>query len=329
LKNADGAAVPRIGLGCMGMSEFYGARDDAQALRALHLAYELGYRHFDTADMYGDGHNEELLASFLRALGPSRRGSVYLATKVGIRRVPGSPPSVEIDSSPSWVSRACDASMRRLGVDHIDLLYLHRRSPAVPIEDTMGAMASLAQSGKIRGAGLSEVSADTLRRAHVVFPVKALQSEYSLWTRDVEGCIMHACADLGVAFVAYSPLGRAFLSGGLTADEIARDDDLRRHLPRFIGDNFAANSRLLDELRDVAREAGATMAETALSWLLGREEFVYLIPGSRNETHVRANFAAGARVLSADHRARLSSRFALHAAAGDRLPPQLLRTVNL
>ena len=329
LKTADGVAVPRVGLGCMGMSEFYGPRDDAQALRALHLAYELGYRHLDTAAMYGAGHNEELLGAFLRELGPGRRRSVYLATKVGLRRVPGTPPSVETDSSPASVIRACDESLLRLGIDQIDLLYLHRRSPAVPIEDTMGAMGSLVESGKVGGAGLSEIAADTLRRAHAEFPVTALQSEYSLWTRDVEEEIIGACSDLGVAFVAYSPLGRAFLSGALTPDAIAQSGDLRQHLPRFVGGNFAANSLLLEELRDVAREAGATMAEVALAGLLARETVVYVIPGSRKGEHLRANFGAASRVLSPGQIERLSSRFAPHAAAGERLPPQLLKTVNI
>lgn len=328
LKTNDGVDTPRVGLGCMGMSEFYGRTDDAESLRALHRAFELGYRHFDTADMYGSGHNEQLLGRFLKELG-SRRSSVFVATKCGIRRKPGPTPAMEIDSSPAYVKRACEASLGRLGVESLDLLYLHRRSAEVPIEDTVAAMAELVAAGKIRNVGLSEVSELTLRAASAVHPIAALQSEYSLWTRDAEQGVLQAASELGIAFVAYSPLGRGFLTGALTQSTIEASQDLRRHLPRFAPGNFDANRALLTDVEAVALEAGCSSAQVALAWVLAQGSFVHIIPGARKTAHVEANFASQQVVLSASQLARLSHTFAPRNVQGARYPEALLSTVNL
>ena len=235
--------IPRIGLGCMGMSEFYGKRDDQASMRTLVAAFDKGYRHFDTADMYGEGHNEELLGAFVRTLG-SYRDQILIATKAGIRRDLAGPAPIGIDSSPDYVRQACEKSLRRLRVERIDLYYLHRRDPKVPIEDTLGAMKDLMIEGKIAAIGLGEVSAQTLRRAAKVVSISALQSEYSLWTRDPEREVLAACTELGVNFVAYSPIGRGFLSGELSLDTVQEEGDLRGKLPRFQPGAFEANALL-------------------------------------------------------------------------------------
>jgi aryl-alcohol dehydrogenase-like predicted oxidoreductase len=320
------APVPRIGLGCMGMSEFYGTRDDAAALEALSGAYELGYRHFDSADFYGSGHNEQLLGAFLRSLG-ARRQQLLIATKCGLQRVQGTR-TVLVDSSPAYLRRACEESLRRLGVDHVDLYYLHRRSPLVPIEDTVGAMAELVKAGKVRALGLSEVSATTLRRAAAEHPIAALQSEYSLWSRDVEASLLGACTELGVALVAYSPLGRGFLTGAIAAPEGLGEGDLRPHLPRFRPENFRENTKLLVSLSEVAQELGASMAEVALAWLLAKAPTICPIPGSRSRKHLESNLRALELSLSAGQSERLSAAFDEKHIAGARYPDELLRLVN-
>ncbi|HSC69424.1 MAG TPA: aldo/keto reductase, partial [Cellvibrio sp.] len=227
----------RIGLGCMGMSEFYGENSDENSLQTLLAAYDIGYRHFDTADMYGKGHNESLLGLFIKKLGSNRK-DICIATKVGIKRDANGAGSIEIDSSPEYIIRACEDSLRRLGVEQIDLYYLHRRQRNIPIEETMGAMELLYKQGKIATVGLSEVSADTLIAAHNILPIAAIQSEYSLWSRDVEKEILPTCINLGVNFVAYSPIGRGFLSGKMTQEQINNPNDLRSKLPRFQPDAF-------------------------------------------------------------------------------------------
>jgi aryl-alcohol dehydrogenase-like predicted oxidoreductase len=333
MKNAIGArsdgAIPRIGLGCMGMSEFYGQRDDVASLEVLRAAHALGYRHFDTADMYGAGHNEELLGKFLGELGPSERERLVIASKAGIRRVPGPNPKIEVDSSPAYITGACDASLRRLGLDYIDIYYLHRRSPAVPIEETVGAMAGLVRAGKIGAVGLSEVSDTTLRRACNEFRIAALQSEYSLWSRDLEATLLGTCTELDVAVVAYSPLGRGFLSGTLTPEQVNADGDLRQRLPRFGAENFAANQALLVELSSIAEDLGASMAEVALAWILSRGPGIHVIPGSRTARHIVTNFGAATIELSPSHIERLTVTFRREAVAGERYPAQLLSTVNV
>jgi aryl-alcohol dehydrogenase-like predicted oxidoreductase len=315
-------SLPRVGLGCMGMSEFYGATNDDESLRALHAAFDLGYRHFDTADMYGAGHNEGLVGRFARELG-ARRADISIATKCGIKRRPTF--GFDVDGSPEYVRAACDASLARLGVDAIDVFYLHRRSPAVPIEETVGAMAELVRAGKVRAIGLSEVSVATLRAAAAVHPIAALQSEYSLWTRDAERGALQACAELGTAFVAYSPLGRGFLSGEITRDGLSAND-LRRHLPRFAEGNLEANASLLDVVRAIAAELAATPAQVALAWVLARG--AHVIPGARKPSHLADNFRAQTFSLSAAHTTALDRAFLPENVHGARYPEVLLSTVD-
>jgi len=317
----------RIGLGCMGMSEFYGHCDDITGLRALHDAWELGYRHFDTADMYGQGHNERLLGRFFADLG-GRAEQALLATKVGIRRVPGTEPKIEIDSSPDYLRAACERSLERLGVERLGLLYLHRKSVDIPIEDSVGALQDLVRQGKVAAIGLSEVSVETLERACRVAPIAALQSEYSLWSRDVEAGALAACSRLGVALVAYSPLGRGFLTGQWSAAPAEAANDLRKHLPRFQSGNVEVNEFLLDTLRAVAKEVGHEPAQVALAWVLSAGEHIHVIPGSTRQIHLANNFASGALSLSADQIKRLAHAFRAEAVAGARYPDALLATVN-
>lgn len=316
--------VPRVGLGCMGMSEFYGERDDANSLATLQAAFEMGYRHFDTADMYGAGHNEELLGKFLAQLGAARE-DVLLATKVGIRREGGM--SMRVDGSPEYLREACDASLRRLGVERIGLYYLHRRNPDVPIAESMQALAELQAEGKIAAIGLSEVSAHTLREAAQVAPVAALQSEYSLWTRDPEAEVLAACAELGVAFVAYSPVGRGFLTGGIQLEHLGAND-LRTKLPRFQPGAIETNARLVDAIKRMAAELEVLPAQLALAWVLAQRPWMHVIPGTRNAKHLLDNFRSRDIALSAEQAAELGRVFAPDAVAGMRYPEPLLKTVN-
>jgi aryl-alcohol dehydrogenase-like predicted oxidoreductase len=319
----------RVGLGCMGMSEFYGSCDETSALKALHTAWDLGYRHFDTADMYGSGANEQLIGRFFGELG-ERSSAALLATKVGIRRVPGTVPSIEIDSSPVYLSAACERSLKRLRVERIGLLYLHRKSPEIPIEDSVGALQQLVEQGKVARIGLSEVSCATLERACRVAPIAALQSEYSLWSRDVEDGILDLCRELEVALVAYSPLGRGFLTGQWQAAPAGQGaPDLRSFLPRFQAGNVEANQGLLHVLRDVGQELGCLPAQAALAWVLGGGEHVHAIPGSTREANLATNFAARAVRLSPEQRDRLGHAFRAGAVAGARYPAALLATVNV
>lgn len=281
--------VARLGLGCMGMSEFYGASDDAQSLKVMARAVELGVTLFDTADMYGEGRNEALVGAFLK----DHRDAVTLATKCGIIRN-DQPASRSIDTSPDYIKSACDASLKRLGVDVIDLYYLHRLDGVTPIEDSMDALADLAQAGKIRAAGLSEVNADTLKRAHQVFPVSALQTEYSLTSRHPEtDDTLEACREIGAAFVAYSPLGRGLLAGAFRSPDDLEDGDLRKmaYFPRFQGDNLKANVALADLIAQMASDRGVSAAQLALAWLLSKDS-VLPIPGTRKIERLEENAAA-------------------------------------
>lgn len=315
---ASGPEVSALGLGCMGMSEFYGESDDASSLRTLARALELGMTLFDTADTYGLGHNETLLGRFIAEGGAARRRQVVVATKFGIVRAAGQYER-RIDNSPAYIRDACEASLHCLGVERIDLYYCHRRNPDVPIEDVAGALGELVAAGKVGAIGLSEVSVETLRRAHAVHPVAAVQSEYSLWSREPETGMLATCAELGTAFVAYSPLGRAFLTGTLEVDALA-DNDFRKHNPRFSGDAQAHNRRLVDQLARFAQARGLSSAQVALAWLLHKQPHVIPIPGSRRTPHLESNARAADVLLDAGAMAELDHLFTPDSVAGARYP---------
>ena len=316
-----GASLPPvfpIGLGCMGMSEFYGPSDDAESLATLAHALELGVALFDSADTYGLGANEALLGRFIAEGGAARRARMVLATKFGIVRQAGAYER-RIDNSPAYIRAACEASLKRLGVEQIDLYYCHRRDPAVPIEDVVGAMADLVRAGKVRGLGLSEVNAATLRRAHAAHPIAALQSEYSLWTREPETELLPLCAELGTAFVAYSPLGRAFLTGAWAPTQ-ADSSDFRAHNPRFQGEAAEANARLVARLGALAAGWGLTNAQLALAWLLHKQAHAVPIPGTRRRARLDENVAAASVRLDAGQMAQIEDVFAPGAVQGERYP---------
>jgi aryl-alcohol dehydrogenase-like predicted oxidoreductase len=309
----SGRDVSAIGLGCMGMSEFYGPTDDAQSLDTLAAALDLGVDFLDTADIYGRGRNEELVGRFLKG----KRDRVVLATKFAIVRDPKTD-SRRIDNSPAYVRQACDASLKRLGVDTIDLYYCHRRNPDQPVEDMVGAMAELVAAGKVRWLGLSEVSAATLRRANAVHPITALQSEYSLWSRGPEKEVLATCRALGVTFVAYSPLGRAFLTGKIESPDSLAAGDFRRSNPRFTGAAFAHNKKLTDGLAGFAKSRGATPAQIALGWILNKQPEIVPIPGTRRKTYLAENAAAADIALTPADIAALDALFPPEAARGER-----------
>ncbi len=322
LGNAD-LEVSALGLGCMGMSDFYGPADEAQSLAVLHRAVDIGVNFLDTADMYGVGANETLIAKLLK----TRRNEVVIATKFGnVRKPDGS--FVGVDGSPAYVRSACEASLKRLGVDHIDLYYQHRVDRSVPIEDTVGAMADLVRAGKVRHLGLSEAAPATIRRAHAVFPITALQTEYSLWTRDVEAEILPTCQELGIGFVPYSPLGRGFLTGALRNLDQLAVDDWRRHNPRFQGENLAHNLALVDAVTALATARGCTPAQLALAWLLSRSPQIVPIPGTRSIARLDENAAAAHTVLTADELARISAVLARQPVAGTRYPEANMGALN-
>ena len=303
-----------IGLGCMGMSEFYGPSDDAESLKTLHHALDIGVDFLDTADMYGSGENERLLAKLLK----TRRREVVLATKFGFMRDPNDPGARPVNGRPEYVKQAADASLLRLGVDHIDLYYQHRVDPNVPIEETVGAMAELVKAGKVRYLGLSEASAATLRRASRVHPIAALQSEYSLWSRDIEEEILPACQELGIGVVAYSPLGRGFLTGAIQNPDDLSADDFRRQNPRFLPGNIEINRNLVDALAAIAEERGCTSAQLALAWLLDRAPDVVPIPGTRRISRLDENAAATQIRLSDAERLRIDGVLGAQTVVGER-----------
>jgi aryl-alcohol dehydrogenase-like predicted oxidoreductase len=322
---SQGITASQLGLGCMGMSEFYGATNDAESLQTLHRAVELGITFWDTADAYGPHTNEILLGKALKGI----RNKITLATKFGIVRDPANPQVRSLNGKPDYVQSSCEASLKRLDTEVIDLYYLHRVDPATPIEETVAAMGALVTAGKIRGIGLSEASAVTIRKAHAVHPVTAIQSEYSLWTRDPEDEVLQTCKELGIAFVAYSPLGRGFLTGQFKKFEDLAPDDYRHNSPRFQGENFQKNLDLVHQLEQLAVQKNCTASQLALAWVLAQGDHIFPIPGTKRIKYLEENAAALKVSFTKEELETINAIVPKNAAAGLRYPEAMMKSVNV
>ncbi|HSN07597.1 MAG TPA: aldo/keto reductase [Hanamia sp.] len=321
----QGLKASELGLGCMGMSEFYGGKNDEESIKTIHKAFDLGVTFFDTADMYGPYINEKLVG---KAIAPFRK-EITLATKFGILRDPENPKKRGVNGRPEYVKSSVEGSLKRLNVEVIDLYYLHRKDPDTPIEETIGAMADLVKEGKIRGIGVSELNAETLRKAHSTYPVSALQTEYSLWSRDPEDDIIPTCKELGIAFVAYSPLGRGFLTGQIKNFEDLEEHDYRRFSPRFVGDNFEKNIELIKKIELIAREKDCTPAQLALAWVMAQGDHIFPIPGTKKVKYLEENVKAVDVHLSQKDLEQIEDVFPKDVAAGTRYPEAFMKSVNL